>query len=112
MRFKMEIKEAQDEVKKFDEDRGWKDSWNIKDLLLNINEETGELWHLVKWIEDEKQKQVIEKNKDEVEDFIGDTFYLILKLANQTGVDVEKSFRRSMEEYYERFPAEKIKKNI
>lgn len=106
----MEIKKAQEEVKKFDEDRGWKDNWDIKDLLLNITEEGGEMWNLIKWIDEEKQRQIVRENKEEVEDYIGDVFYLILKIANQTGTDVEKSFRRSMEEYYERFPAEKMKK--
>ena len=105
----MTIKKAQDEVKKFDEDRGWKDSWDIKDLLLNITEEGGEMWNLIKWIDNEKQKKVVKENKREVEDYIGDTFYLILKIANQTGIDVEESFRKTMEEYYERFPPEKMK---
>jgi len=105
----MEIKKAQDKVKEFDTARGWKDSWDIKDLLLNITEEGGELWDLIKWINDEKQKQVVKENKREVEDYVGDTFYLILKIANQTGVDVEESFKKTMEEYYERFPAEKMK---
>ena len=105
----MDIKDAQDEVKKFDEDRGWKDSWNVKDLLLNITEEGGEMWNLIKWIDDEKQKKVVEENKEEVEDYIGDTLYLVLKIANQTGVDVTDAFRRTMEEYYSRFPPETMK---
>ena len=105
----MKIKEAQEEVKKFDEERGWKNNWDIKDLLLNIIEEGGEMWNLIKWIDDEKQKKVIKEQKEEVEDYIGDTLYLILKIANQTGVDVKKSFRRTMEEYYKRFPSKKMK---
>jgi len=105
----MEIKKAQDEVKKFDKDRGWENSWDIKDLLLNITEEGGEIWNLIKWINDEKQKQVIQNKKTEVEDYIGDTLFLLLKIANQTGVDVEESFNETMKEYYERFPSEKMK---
>ena len=32
----MEIKQAQKIVREFDVDRGWEDSWNVKDLSLNI----------------------------------------------------------------------------
>ncbi len=106
----MEIKKAQEKVKKFDEERGWKDCWDLKDLSLNITEEVGELWNLIKWIDDEKQKEIVEKKKDEVENFVGDTLFLILKIANQTGVDAETGFKDVLEEYEKRMPAEKMKK--
>jgi len=105
----MEISRAQEIVREFDVDRGWGDSWNVKDLLLNITEEGGELWNLIKWVDDEKQKHIIESERAEVEDYIGDTLFLILKIANQAGVDVEKSFNATMDDYYRRFPSEKMK---
>jgi len=105
----MEIKKAQEIVRKFDEDRGWRDSWDFKDLLLNITEEGGEIWNLIKWVDDEKQKEIIGKNIAEVEDYIGDTLFLILKIANQCGVDVEKGFNETIEEYEKRMPGEKMK---
>jgi NTP pyrophosphatase (non-canonical NTP hydrolase) len=106
----MEIKEAQDKIKEFDEARGWENCWNIKDLLLNITEEGGEMWNLIKWIDDEKQREVVNKNKSEVEDYIGDTLFLILKLANQTRVDASNSFQKTLDEYEKRMPSEVMKK--
>lgn len=106
----MELKEAQDKIKMFDEVRGWKNSWDLKDLMLNISEEVGELWTLVKWIDEEKQKKVIEEKKDEVSDFIGDTLFLLLKIANQTKVDAEKGLNDTLEEYESRMPPEVMKK--
>ena len=105
----MEIKKAQEKIKKFDEERGWGSHWNLKDLSLNITEEVGELWELIKWIDDEKQKQVVEENKKEVENFVGDTLFLILKIANQTKVDSEKALEDVLSEYEKRMPAEKMK---
>ena len=55
----MDVKELQNKIREFDEVRGWGEDWNIKDLLLNITEEGGELWDLIKWIDDEKQKKVV-----------------------------------------------------
>jgi hypothetical protein len=39
----MGIKEVQNKVREFDEARDWGEHWNIKDLLLNITEEGGEV---------------------------------------------------------------------
>jgi len=105
----MEIKHAQNKIKNFDESRGWENSWNVKDLLLNINEETGELWNLIKWVDDEKQKQIIKNNSEEASDFIGDTLFLLLKLANQMNVNSQKALQNTLDEYEKRMPPETMK---
>lgn len=103
------MEEAQRKIKEFDEARGWGDSWNLKDLALNITEEVGEFWSLIKWVDDEKQKIVISENKDEVSDFVGDALFLILKIANQTNVDAKKALQDTLEEYEKRMPSETMK---
>ena len=106
----MEIKEAQEKIKEFDTARGWEYNWNIKDLLLNITEEGGEIWNLIKWIDDEKQKKVVEEKIDEVSDYVGDTMFLLLKLANQSKVDVNQALQNTLDEYEKRMPPEVMKK--
>ena len=104
------MKKAQERVRKFDKERGWKDNWDIKDIGLNLCEEIGELWHLIKWVDENTQKKVVDKNKEEVENFVGDTLYLILKIANQTGVDAEKALEDSIKDFEKRFPIKKTLK--
>ena len=107
----MEIKEFQDKLKEFDIARGWEKDWNMKDLLLNLIEETGEVWSIVKWVDDkEKQKELVKKDKEEISDFIGDSLFILLKLANQTEVDSEKALKKTFEEYEKRMPPEIMKK--
>jgi NTP pyrophosphatase (non-canonical NTP hydrolase) len=106
--FKM-VKEAQEKIKQFDEARGWEEHWNIKDLLLNITEEGGELWDMIKWVDDEKQKEIIAEKKDDASDYVGDTLFLVLKLANQMGVDAEKALNDTLNEYEKRMPSETMK---
>lgn len=106
----MKIEDAQNKIKIFDETRGWQDNWNIKDLLLNITEEGGEIWSLIKWINDEKQKEVMKEHKEEVSDYIGDTLFLLLKIANQAKVDVSKALDNTLYEYEKRMPPEVMKK--
>jgi|TARA_Y100000310_G_scaffold93516_1_gene90994 NTP pyrophosphatase (non-canonical NTP hydrolase) len=106
----MDIKESQNKIRIFDEARGWSNHWNLKDLALNITEEVGELWSLIKWIDEEKQKKVVESKKEEVSDFIGDTLFLLLKIANQTKIDAELALNNTLEEYEKRMPSEVMKK--
>ena len=103
-----EINEIQEKVRKFNEERGWGKVWEIKDLLLNMNEEIGEFWNLIKWVDEKKQEEMIEKNKKEAENFIGDMFYLLLKIAFICKVDSENAIKDVLEEYEKRFPVDKI----
>ena len=73
----MKIKEAQDKIKEFDTARGWENHWNVKDLLLNITEEGGEAWNLIKWVDEDKQKEILKEKSDEISDYIGDTIFLL-----------------------------------
>lgn len=104
------IKDFQDKIREFDKARGWESHWNFKDFLLNITEEGGEVWNLIKWIDDEKQKEIVKSHKAEVSDYIGDTLFLLLKIANQTGVDAEQALRNTLQEYEKRMPPELMKK--
>ena len=104
------MKAIQEKVKKFNEEREWENISEIKDLLLNMNEEIGEIWHIIKWVDAEKQKEMIEKYKDEVGNFIGDMEYLILKIAFICDINSEEETLKVLEEYKKRFPIDKVKK--
>lgn len=106
----MTIKEAQEKIEKFDEVRGWKGDWHLKDLALNITEEVGEFWNLIKWVDEEKQRKIIEEQKEKASDFIGDTLFLILKMANKMKIDSDKALDDTLNEYKKRMPPDKMKK--
>ncbi len=103
------MKESQEIVKRFNEERDWLRVYEMKDLLLNLCEETGEAWNLIKWVDHDTQKQLIEKHKDDWEDFVGDVLYLTLKIASLTGVDAKSAIKRTMDDYEKRFPLDKTK---
>lgn len=106
----LSIKKAQENIFEFDKARGWEDKWYVKDLALNMNEEIGELWNLIKWVNEAKQKQIASEHIDKVSDFIGDTLFLILKIANQANIDADKALQETLDEYEKRMPPETMKK--
>lgn len=101
----------QEALKSFNDARDWSKPSSIKDLLLNMNEEIGEFWNLIKWVDTSTQQRLIKENKAEVENFIGDMLYLILKIAYLSEVDAEKGILDVLKEYEKRFPVEKTKGN-
>ena len=60
------MKDTQDKIKKWNDDRGWSGVTQMKDLLLNMTEEIGEFWNVIKWVDVETQEKLIKENKEEV----------------------------------------------
>jgi len=99
----------QQEVADFNTKRGWdKDTKYLKDFLLNMCEEVGEAWSLIKWIDHEEQKKIIEEHKAEFKDFVGDQLFLILKIAWLLNINSEEALKETLAEYEGRFPIDEV----
>ena len=97
-------------IKKFTEDRNWGQFHNPKDVLLGIVEEIGELRNIVKWEQDlNKLREVLVKNRDQVEDEIGDIYWFLALLANSCGADINRAIERTIKDNEKRFPVKEIK---
>jgi len=107
------IKEIQSEIAAFADARKWAETYQVYGILLNIIEEIGETWNIVKHLEKEDVllKKVIVESKEEMEDSIGDIAFLVFKLAHVLGVDVETSINNRLKEFEKRFPADFMKKH-
>lgn len=103
----------QKDVAKFVDERKWAETYHVYGIMLNIIEEIGEGWNVVKHLEkDEKLlRKVMTENKVELEDFIGDLAFLAFKLAHVLNVDTEKAVQDRLTEFEKRFPADFMKKN-
>jgi NTP pyrophosphatase (non-canonical NTP hydrolase) len=103
------MKATQDRIEKFNDERDWSTFSSVKDLLLNMNEEIGEFWNVIKWVDVDTQKRLVKENHEEVENFIGDMIFLILKVSYLCNVDSQKAIDDVMAEYETRFPIDKTK---
>lgn len=101
---------AQKRILKFAEDREWGRFHNPKDLLLGIVEEIGEIRNVVKWEQDlGVLKKAIEDNREEVEDNIGDIYWFLALLANESGIDIDEAISKVIERNEKRFPVAETK---
>jgi uncharacterized protein YabN with tetrapyrrole methylase and pyrophosphatase domain len=101
----MSLDRVQQEVADFNTVRGWdKDTKYLKDFLLNMCEEVGEAWSLIKWIDHEEQKKIFVEHKDQFKDFVGDQLFLILKVAWLLDINSGEALEETLAEYEQRFP--------
>lgn len=98
----MKIKEAQDIVKKFAENNGWKDEPNI-DKFDHLHEELLEMSKHLRYKNINDRIAAIKDRHDDFEDGIGDLLFGLLRLANQLEVDVEKAFERTSDGIKKRY---------
>jgi NTP pyrophosphatase (non-canonical NTP hydrolase) len=107
------IKEIQSEIAAFADARKWAETYQVYGILLNMIEEVGEAWNVVKHLEKDERllRKVITENKEEMEDSIGDIAFLVFKLAHVLGIDVETALNSRLKEFETRFPADFMKKH-
>lgn len=77
---------------------------------MGIVEEIGEIRNIVKWEQDiEIIKDVLEKNKEELEDNIGDIYWFLALLANGSGINMDEAIDKVIKSNEKRFPVKDIK---
>lgn len=95
------IREAQDFVSKFVKDRNWETP--ASDILVHLLEELGEVARNVLKMKGYGGQHTNDSGHD-MDEELADVFYLILKLANETGVDLTLAFNKKIGKNLKRFP--------
>ena len=90
-------------IKKFRDDRNWKQFHNPKDLAISINLEASELLEIFQWSADDLDCiEKLEKVKEELADVIN---YCIL-LADRYNLDLDTIIRDKIKKNEEKYPTE------
>ena len=95
------IKEAQEFVDKFVKERNWQTP--LSDILIHMIEEFGEVARNVLKMKNYGGQHTSDSEHDITAE-LADLFYLLLKLANETKIDLNKAFDEKMEKNAKRFP--------
>ena len=91
-------------IKKFRDDRDWKQFHNPKDLAISINLEAAELLEIFQWSADDLEcADKLDKIKEEVADVLN---YCIL-LADILNLDLDTIIKDKIKRNEEKYPIEK-----
>jgi len=91
----MDIKNAQLEVDKWIKNHGVR-YFNELTNMAQLTEEVGEVARIIARRYGEQSEKESDKNKDLGEE-LADVLFVVLCLANQTGIDLQKSFDKKLD---------------
>jgi len=91
----MDIKNAQQAVDTWIKEHGVR-YFNELTNMAQLTEEVGEVARIIARRYGEQSEKESDKNKDLGEE-LADVIFVVLCLANQTGVDLEKAFQQKLE---------------
>ena len=106
------IQELKDILKKFRDDRDWKQFHNPKDLAEAISVEVGELQELFLWKDKEKIEDKIKNDpefKAEVEKELADIIIFCLNFTNITDIDLSSVIKEKISINGKKYSVEKSK---
>jgi len=100
------FKEIKELILQFRDDRDWKQYHTIKDLLIGMNIEVGELQELFLWKSDDDIKQIPKSN---IENEIADIFIFLIYICDEFDIDLDRAIRKKLKLNNEKYPVEKSK---
>ena len=89
----------------FNRERDWEQFHSPKNVAMDLAAEVGELIALFRWTTEEKSANLDEKTLSEVRDEIGDTFRILVYLANRLGIDPLEAAHQKLEKMRQKYPA-------
>ena len=108
----LEIKEIQNKLAKFAEERDWDQFHSPKNLVMALTSEVGELTELFQWLTEGQSSIKDDSSKtDEIRQEIADIFIYLLRLADKLDIDIEEAVREKIEINAKKYPIDLAKGN-
>jgi len=104
-----DIKDLTEKIKKFRDERDWKQFHNPKDVALSLVLEAGEVLEHFQWKSEEEIKQYVEKNKNEIGEELADVFYWVLLMSHDLEIDIKEALEEKLVKNEKRYPVDKSK---
>ena len=91
-------------IRKFRDDRDWKQFHDPKNLAVSISIEAAELLELFQWMTGEQASRYAAENKEVVSDEMADVAIYRIELADITGIDLAKAIDAKLEKNATKYP--------
>lgn len=106
-----DLEEIVSKIKKFRDERDWKQFHNPDSLAKSVVIEAAELLEHFQWKSKEEVEQYVKENKEEISDEIADVAIYLFELADTMGIDLKEAVLNKLEKNERRYPVEKARGN-
>ena len=107
----MDLDACVSRINQFALDRDWGQFHSVRNLILALVGEVGELAEIVQWVSDEKINDFFDdpKNQARFEEELADVLIYLLRLASVRNIDIEGALDRKLESNKKKYPVIKSK---
>jgi NTP pyrophosphatase (non-canonical NTP hydrolase) len=98
-----------DKIKKFRDERDWKQFHNHKDMAISIVLEASELLEHFQWKTSQEIDETVKVKKEELEEEVADILIYLLELSDNIGIDIVNAVEKKLKKNEMKYPVEKTK---
>lgn len=105
----MSLDDMVSRISKFAIERDWDQFHSVRNLILALVGEVGELAEIMQWVPDEKTDEFFDdaKNRLRFEEELADVLIYLLRLASIRNIDLEGALSRKLKNNEEKYPVAK-----
>ena len=107
-----EVKTITEKIKKFRDERDWKQFHNHKDMALSLVLEAAEVLEHFQWKSTQEVDQHAEDCKTEIADELADVAIYSFELADNLGINLSQAIENKIKKNALKYPVEKAKGSI
>ena len=104
-----QIKQITAKIKKFRDERDWKQFHNHKDMALSLVLEASEVLEHFQWKSLKEVEEYAKKNKEEISDELADVAVYLFELSDNLDIDLAQAIAKKMKKNAAKYPVAKAK---
>jgi len=105
------INDLKEELRSFAKQRDWDQFHSVKNLLLALTGEVGELAEVFQWLTDQEIKNLSSSDKERAIEEIADVFLYLIRLSDKLEIDLITSAQKKLKLNAEKYPVSHSKGN-
>ena len=105
----MDIHELTRALLRFRDERNWAQFHTLRNLIVSLNLEAGELLELTQWKSDAEMASLLDdpKKHEALRDECADVLLYLLLIADRAGIDLEAAALEKLRKNAEKYPVDK-----
>ena len=108
----MKLEELRREVAQFAKDRDWDQFHSVRNLVLAMVGEVGEVAEILQWTSDDKVDELLKSGgRERLAEELADVLIYLIRLADRSGVDLETAVREKLSANNQKYSADKARGN-
>jgi dCTP diphosphatase len=100
------LEELREAVARFAEDREWEQFHSVRNLVLAMMGEVGEVAEILQWTPDEQVEELLATGgRQRLAEELSDVLVYLVRVADRAGVDLESAVAAKLAANAEKYPA-------